>query len=133
MWPLWHLTSTSKSDTIDSVSSCFLIHDIYATHAIAVELDDVRTRNKCFGWWILCSSDDIRYPNHIISMCCQKENRLVAIPFAENDAFRIMKITFAYGNFLTFAIPCSLQSDLTVLFLWGKLYLQKIYRSMLGC
>ena len=34
---------------IDPVTSCFLIHYIYATHAISVNVDDVRTRNRCFG------------------------------------------------------------------------------------
>ena len=35
--------------TIESVSSCFLIHYIYTIHAIVVKLDDVRTRSRCFG------------------------------------------------------------------------------------
>ena len=34
---------------IDPVTSCFLIHYIYATDAISVNVDDVRTRNRCFG------------------------------------------------------------------------------------
>ena len=42
--------------TIESVSSCFLIHFIYTIHVIVVNRDDVRTRNKCFCCRTFCSS-----------------------------------------------------------------------------
>ena len=65
-------------------------------------LDDFRTRNKCFGCWTLSSSHYVRYPVHTTNICCQKESRLVVIPFAANDVFRIMEITLTPGHFLIF-------------------------------
>ena len=88
--------------TIKSVSSCFLIHYIYTAHFIVVKLDDVRTRNRCFDFWTLCSSHHVRYHTHTISICCQKEGTLVVVPFAANDVLRIMEITFTPGYFLIF-------------------------------
>ena len=84
---------------IESLRSCFLICYIYITHTIAVKVDDVKTRNMCFCCWSLCSSHYIIYPTHTINTCCQKENRLVVIPFAAN-ILRIMEITFTSGNFV---------------------------------
>ena len=86
--------------TIESVSSWFfLIHCIYTTHAIIVKLD-VTTRNMCFRWWTLYLSHYVRHPTHTINICCQKENKLVVVPFTANDVFTIMEIIFAPGHFL---------------------------------
>ena len=78
--------------TIDFVRSCSLIHYIYTIHTILLNLDDVRTKNRFFGCLILCSST--------INICCQKENRLDFVPFAANDVFRIMEITFTSFDFI---------------------------------
>ena len=88
--------------TIDSVRSCFLIHYIYTTHTIVVKLDDVRTRNRCYGCWTFCSSHYVRYSTHTINIWFQKKNRLVVVPFAANNVFRIMEITFTTGYFIFF-------------------------------
>ena len=71
-------------------------------HPCHVKLDGFRTRNRCLGCWTLSSSHYVRYPTHTTNICCQKENRLVVIPFAANDVFRIMEITFTSGHFLIF-------------------------------
>ena len=56
-------TFLSKSDT------CF--HDGVCKQLLfKLKLDDVRTRNRCFGCWTLCSSHYVRYPTHTISNCC---------------------------------------------------------------
>ena len=44
----------------------------------------------------------VRYPTHTISICWQKANRLVVVPFAANDVFRIIEITLTLGYFLIF-------------------------------
>ena len=44
----------------------------------------------------------VRYPTHTISICWQKGNRLVVVPFAANDVFRIIEITLTLGYFLIF-------------------------------
>ena len=114
--------------TIESVSSFFLINYIYTTHGIVVKLDDVRTRNRSFGCWTLCSSPYVRYATHTINMCCQKENRLVIVLFAANDGNHFHHWTFSY---LLSISACAF--DLTILFLWRKFHLEKVYQSMLDC
>ena len=52
--------------------------------------------------WTLCSFGYVRYPTDTIKMFCQRDNSLVLVPFAANDVFRILEITFKHGNFLIF-------------------------------
>ena len=56
----------------------------------------------CFGCWTLFTSHYVRYPTHTINFCCQKKSRLVALPFAANDVFTIMEVTFTTRHFLIF-------------------------------
>ena len=114
---------------IKSVSCCFLIYYIYTTHAIVVKHNEVRTRNRCFGSSTLCSSHYVRYPTHTMKIFCQKESRLVVIPFAANDAFRITSLKFTPGYFLSIL---GYAFDLTVLFIWRKFHPQKVYWSMVA-
>ena len=56
MWDIYEIKKHSQvkvilAFTIESVSSCFLIHYICTIHVIVVKVDDVRTRNIVF--WIL--------------------------------------------------------------------------------
>lgn len=48
-----------------------------------------------------------RFPIYTISICCQKENMVVVVPFAADDSiiavFSIIEIAFNSGNFLIFA------------------------------
>ena len=83
--------------TTDSISSCFLIHYLHY-----IKLGGVRTKNRCFGCWTLFSSHYVRCFTYTINICCQKESRLVAVPFLANDVFRIMKITLTLRHFLIF-------------------------------
>ena len=87
--------------TIESLASCFFIHYIYTIHVNVVKLDDVWTRNSCFGCWTFFSSHYFRYQTHTINVCCQKESRLVVVPFASN-VFRIMEVTFTPRHFIFF-------------------------------
>ena len=86
---------------IEPLSSSFLIHYICSTHTIVWKLDDNRTKNRCFGCWNLVHHY-VRYSNHNINIFSQKENWRVVPPFAANDVFRIMEITFIPWHFLIF-------------------------------
>ena len=57
---------------------------------------------KQLFWLLNPLSYYIRYHIHTMSICCQKDNRLVFVPFAANYVFRIMEITFFSGYFLIF-------------------------------
>ena len=67
---LWDQEKKLVFFTTESLSTCFLIHYIYTNQATVVNLADVRTKNKCFGCWILCSSCYIKSPTHIINIYC---------------------------------------------------------------
>ena len=118
--------------TIESISSCFLTHYMYTTHAFVVKLDDVRTRGRCFACWALSFSHYVRYPTYTVHICCLKENRLVVEPFTANSIFRIMEITFTLGHFLIYFQFPHILSISPYCSYARKFHPQKIYRSMLS-
>ena len=89
--------------TIESVYNSVLIYYIYTTHAIVVKLDNVRTRREAVvlvakSFVLLITLRTLL----LFNICCLKENRLAVVPFATNEIYRIVEITFTPGHFLIF-------------------------------
>ena len=111
---------------IESGKSYFCIYYIYMIHAIAVKLDDLRTKNRCFNCSILCSYQYVRY--HTINICFQNVNRLAEVPLAANGVFRILEITFIPRHFLIFC------QFLHILSIWpyGSYGLSFIFKNIIN-
>ena len=92
--------------TIESVSRYFLIYYIYTTHSIFVSLmmlgqeTGVLVAENFLHLIMLDTPLILILITHTINIYWQKENRLVVVPFAANDVFRIMEITFTPEHFL---------------------------------